>query len=183
MVPVLILLSCLGQPGAEASVQPTALELPKPHFHQQPGDPAWLVQTVQIHGHLGPVVVAGARFGMAGLRSVGAQGFFDVEVSCEGPFARPPQSCFLDGLQVGTGATLGKQSIHWKPADHVSVRVKNTRTGKTVELRPTARLLELVAFLRPPAKNAKTNEDDHEHKSEAAVEALSRAAPRNPARR
>ncbi len=111
---------------------------------------------------------------MAGLRAVGAQGFFDVEVTCEGPFAKTPQSCFLDGIQVATGATLGKQSIHWKQADQVLVRVKNTRTSKTAELRPTARLLELVTFLQPPAKKSETKEEDQAHESEAAVEALSR---------
>ena len=54
-------------------------------------------QVVQLRGHLGPAVVAGARMGMAGLRAVEAEGYFDVELACEGPFAKPPQSCFLDG--------------------------------------------------------------------------------------
>ena len=56
MLSTLILLTCLGQlqPGGS-----TELELPKPHYHQLPGDPPWLVQTVQFHGHLGPSVIAG----------------------------------------------------------------------------------------------------------------------------
>ena len=174
MYPALILLTLIGQLGADGSPSPSELTLPTPHFHQQPGDPPWLVQTVQLHGHLGPSVVAGARFGMAGLRAVGARGFFDVEVTCEGPFAKPPQSCFLDGLQVGTGATLGKRSLNWVPADKILVRVKNTSTGKTAELRPTTGLLQLLASVKPQPKKAEPKEDDHKHGADSPVETLAR---------
>jgi hypothetical protein len=79
----------------------------QPDYHRQPSDPAWMATVVQFHGHLGPAVIAGARIGMIGLRAVEAKGYFDVEVTCEGPLAKPPQSCLLDGLQVATGATIG----------------------------------------------------------------------------
>jgi len=118
--------------------------LPEPEYHRQPSDPAWLVQVVQFHGHLGPSVVAGARMGMAGLRAVEAKGYFDVEVTCEGPLAKPPQSCLLDGLQMGTGATLGKRTLQWVQADRIVVRMKNTRTGRAAEVRPTPALLSFL---------------------------------------
>jgi formylmethanofuran dehydrogenase subunit E len=82
--------------------------------------------------------------GMIGLRAVGAEGYFDVEVRCEGPLVKPPESCFLDGIQVGTGATLGKRSLEWVEAEKIVVRVKNTKTGKTVEVRPRAALLKML---------------------------------------
>ena len=72
--------------------------LPLPHYHQQGTDPAWLKYAVQLHGHLGPMLTFGARIGMAALRAVDAKGYFDVEVTCEGPFVKPPESCFLDGM-------------------------------------------------------------------------------------
>ena len=89
---------------------------------------------------------------MAGLRDVGAKGYFDVEVVCEGPFAQPPQACFLDGLQVATGATLGKRTLHWVQADQIAVRLKNTKTGKTVVVRPTATLVDLLPAVNAPPK-------------------------------
>ena len=135
--------------------------LPQPDYQHRPSDPAWLGQVVQFHGHLGPSVVAGARMGMAGLRSVEARGHFDVEVVCEGPFAKPPQACFLDGVQVATGATLGKRTLHWVQADRIAVRVKNTRTGRTAELRPTPTLLGLLASLKAQAKAASGLATDH----------------------
>ena len=88
--------------------------LPKPRYEHRDSDPAWLESIVQFHGHLGPSIIAGARLGMAGLQAVDAKGYFDVEVTCEGPFVKPPQSCFLDGLQVSTGATMGKRNLNYR---------------------------------------------------------------------
>ena len=110
--------------------------LPTPDYQRQPSDPAWLAQVVQLHGHLGPAVVAGARMGMIGLRTVGAKGYFDVEVTCDGPLAQPPQACFLDGIQAATGATLGKRTLNWVQSDRVVVCIRNTRTGAAAELAP-----------------------------------------------
>ncbi len=138
--------------------------LPTPDYHRQSGDPEWLAQVVQFHGHLGPSVIAGARMGMMGLRAVEAKGYFDVEVTCEGPFAKPPQACFLDGIQVATGATMGKRTLNWVQAERIVVRVKNTRTDKTAELRPTPALMEMLgAFKSPPKGEAHgPGQEDHD---------------------
>lgn len=129
--------------------------LPQPDYHRQSSDPAWMATVVQFHGHLGPAVIAGARMGMIGLRAVEAKGYFDVEVTCEGPLAKPPQSCLLDGLQVATGSTTGKRTLHWVQADQILVRIKNTRTGKIVEIRPTPALMDLlVPFKSKPNAGA-----------------------------
>ncbi len=147
-------------------VLPTAAisenRLPTPDYHRQPSDPDWLVQVVQFHGHLGPAVVAGARMGMIGLRAVEAKGYFDVEVTCEGPFAKPPQSCFLDGIQVATGATTGKRTLNWVSSERIIVRIKNTRTGKTAELRPTPALMELLGSFKSQLKAGATAHDADE---------------------
>ena len=90
--------------------------------------------------------------GMIGLRAVEAKGYFDVEVTCEGPLAKPPQSCFLDGMQVTTGATLGKRTLQWVQADRLTMRIKNTATGKIAVLRPTPALLQLLASFKPHPK-------------------------------
>ena len=111
--------------------------------------------------------------GMAGLRAVGAKGYFDVEVICEGPLAKPPQSCFLDGLQMGTGATLGKRSLHWVQADCLVVKVKNVQTGKRAELRPTAALLDLLASFKPRPKVLDQSKADHKAADEH-LEAIAR---------
>jgi formylmethanofuran dehydrogenase subunit E len=142
-----------GQVGKKASAVAERIgQLPQPDYQRQPSDPPWLANVVQFHGHLGPAVVAGARMGMIGLCAVEAKGYFDVEVTCEGPLAKPPQACFLDGVQVATGATMGKRSLHWVQADQVLVRVKNIRTGRIVDVRPTPALLDLLGAFKPQAK-------------------------------
>ncbi|MDW8036950.1 MAG: formylmethanofuran dehydrogenase subunit E family protein [Thermoguttaceae bacterium] len=143
------------------------VELPKPHYQPKPTDPAWLAQMVQFHGHLGPWAVAGVRFGVAGREAVGAQGYFDLQVRCQGPLDRPPRACFLDGLQVGSGATLGKRNIHWEPAEELVVWVKNTRTGQTAELRPTGFFWEFLTAAKTKSKPSGASEaeeaKDHTH--------------------
>jgi formylmethanofuran dehydrogenase subunit E len=128
--------------------------LPTPHYHPQQSDPAWMAYAVQLHGHLGPMLVFGARMGMAALGTVDAKGYFDVEVTCEGPFDKPPASCFLDGLQISTGATLGKRNLQTIASDRIVVRVKNTHTGKTAELRPREEFMALLP--RPEAPVSET---------------------------
>jgi formylmethanofuran dehydrogenase subunit E len=135
-----------------ASLSDDGIEnLPSPHYHRQAADPPWLGHAVQLHGHLGPMLTFGARMGMAALHAVEAKGYFDVEVRCEGPMAKPPESCFLDGLQISTGATLGKRNLEWTESKRILVRVKNTRTGKTVTIQPKD---EFLALLLPPKTDA-----------------------------
>jgi len=144
--------------------------LPTPDYHRQSSDSEWLVQVVQFHGHLGPSVVAGARMGMIGLRALQAKGYFDVEVTCEGPMANPPQSCLLDGIQATTGATLGKRTLTWTQADQIVVRIRNTRTGETAELRPTPALMELLgSFKAQPKPDAKHRPGQQDHERLEAI--------------
>ncbi|HOM17052.1 MAG TPA: formylmethanofuran dehydrogenase subunit E family protein [Thermoguttaceae bacterium] len=148
------------------------VELPKPHYQPKDTDPSWLAQAAQFHGHLGPWAVSGIRFGAAGRRAVGAQGYFDLEVRCQGPLERPPRACFLDGLQVGTGATMGKRNIHWEAGEELVVWVKNTRTGQTAEVRPTQAFWELLTAAKTKSKPSGAAEDheadDHDHDHPAA---------------
>jgi formylmethanofuran dehydrogenase subunit E len=172
MVRVAVLV-CLCWLSMLAFGEEAPARLPEPDYHRLASDPAWLAQVVQFHGHLGPAVVAGARIGMAGLRAVEARGYFDVEVTCEGPLARPPRSCFLDGLQMGTGATMGKRTLHWIEAERIVVRVKNTRTGKTAGLSPTPVLLDLLAAFKPQPRSAASPQADHKAVDEH-LEAIAR---------
>jgi CubicO group peptidase (beta-lactamase class C family)/formylmethanofuran dehydrogenase subunit E len=131
-------------------------KLPQPHYRPEKSDPSWLQNAAQFHGHLGPMMVFGARTGMAALRAIDAKGYFDVEIKCEGPLAKPPASCFLDGLQIATGATLGKRNLEWLDGKEIVLHVKNTQTGRTATLRPTAAFL---AMLQQPAVDVKGMSD------------------------
>jgi formylmethanofuran dehydrogenase subunit E len=143
--------------------------LPSPRYRPKAFDPPWLAMVVQLHGHLGPWVVAGARLGMAGAKAVEAKGHFDVEVTCEGPFEKPPRSCYLDGVQLGAGATLGKRTIHPVDAKKVVLKVRNLRTGKSVEVRPSRKLMDILD--PPEEQNGKSGSKPP---SEEEVERMAR---------
>ena len=109
--------------------------------------------------------------GMGGLRAVEAEGYFDVEITCEGPLAKPPQACFLDGVQVATGATLGKRTLQWVQGDRLAMRIKNTRTGKIAVLRPTPELMGLLASFK---SQPKAGADHGQEADEERLEAIAR---------
>jgi|GEM_PF-1809842 len=118
--------------------------LPRPHYEPCPEDPPWLPIVVQLHGHLGPWVVLGFRMGAAGRQALGAEGYFDIEVVATGPFDRPPAACFLDGVQIATGATWGKRNICWQPGDEVSLRMLHRPTGREVIVRPRKEVIKAI---------------------------------------
>lgn len=142
--------------------EPAETLLPRPHYEKQTSDPAWLACAVQFHGHLGPWATAGFRLGAAARQAVKADGYFDIEICCEGPFAMPPRACFLDGVQVATGATWGKRNIHWTDAEQIAVHVTNTQTNKTAIVRPKPELLKHLASVVAGQLHSQTQEE-HDH--------------------
>jgi hypothetical protein len=114
-----LVLSCLGGCAATRTSAPAAgghehaganvLQ----HYHREAGDPEWLVRAGQFHGHLGPWLVLGVMVGQDALQQLETDGYWDIEIVVWLPPERQqqPWSCILDGLQVTSGATLGKQNI------------------------------------------------------------------------
>lgn len=134
--------------------------LPRPHYDAEESDPEWLKLGTQMHGHLGPWMTTGMRLGAAGRKAVGAEGYFDVRVTCKGPFDGPPRSCFIDGLQLSTGATLGKGNLICEQAENIRVVVENTVSGKKMVLEPTPQLLKKIESL---PKQPVDSKESHEH--------------------
>lgn len=62
-----------------------------------------------FHGHLGPWLVLGLRAGRHARRRLKGTPF-DLRAIVECP-AKPPVSCFIDGVQLGSGCTMGKTNI------------------------------------------------------------------------
>lgn len=62
-----------------------------------------------FHGHLGPYIVLGYRIGRYVKEHFCGDPFqMKATVFCDG---MPPQSCLADGVQIGSGCTLGKRNI------------------------------------------------------------------------
>lgn len=87
-----------------------------------------------FHGHLGPYVVAGHRMGKLALAKLDADPYFGIETDVWAPGATP-HSCFIDGLQLSTGCTLGKQNIHHHLDEVIRAKFTDLRTFNTIEFR------------------------------------------------
>ena len=72
----------------------------------------------RFHGHLGPFIVLGYRMGRHALNALKANPFeLKAQVFCSGV---TPQSCLADGVQLGSGCTLGKGNIEVIRSESVS---------------------------------------------------------------
>lgn len=103
------------------------------------------VQTLlrTFHGHLGPYVVLGYRMGLAALDALGAGGHFDVSAHVHSVL-QPPASCLIDGVQLGSGCTLGKRNIEVSATDAPAFAVFTAGDGQQVTVRLRADLPDRV---------------------------------------
>lgn len=88
----------------------------------------------RFHGHLGPFVLLGVRMGEHSCGELKMPRYFDLTVVAECPDG-PPHTCLIDGLQLSTGATMGKETISHKHAEQIRVTMKEVSTGRTVDYR------------------------------------------------
>jgi len=147
MASLLILWGCTVA-GDGASGQPSkavldADERPGNQMHlyePDPSDPQWLVKASEFHGHLGPWSTVGAMIGRDAVQRLGQPLPWNVKVVCCMPTAArtPPFSCMIDGLQSGSGATMGKRNISfaWQesrpPQDWPEIFVARTAADGTI---------------------------------------------------
>ncbi|MHC4944668.1 MAG: nucleoside hydrolase [Planctomycetota bacterium] len=90
-----------------------------------------------FHGHLGPYVVIGYRMGRIALRETGSKGHFDLNAQVYTQ-PKPPPSCLIDGVQLGSGCTMGKGNITATEIDGPAYAIFTSDDGKrsTLRLRP-----------------------------------------------
>ena len=85
----------------------------------------------QFHGHLGPYAVIGYKMGKIACEQLGSDPFEkNVTVSTG---TTPPISCIIDGIQLGSGCTLGKGNITVKNERKAKAEFSN-KTGKKITI-------------------------------------------------
>jgi len=99
---------------------------------------ALIERGTELHGHLGPYLVAGIRMGLLALDLLESPGYFGIEAESETGTV-PPISCLTDGIQIGSGCTTGKGNLCVVAAGRARARFVTTdgRTA-TITLRPEA---------------------------------------------
>jgi len=69
----------------------------------------FLSRAVEFHGHFGPYLVLGLKAGLFANQVLGKEPMkTNAIIETD---TKPPQSCFVDGVQFSTGCTLGKGNI------------------------------------------------------------------------
>ncbi len=93
-----------------------------------------VMELARFHGHLGPFIVIGYRMGRYALQKLGDNPFaMKACVYCSGT---TPQSCLADGVQLGSGCTLGKGNIEIVKSDVVYTEFSSD--GAKIRLTPLA---------------------------------------------
>ena len=107
------------------------------HGAGEPGGPVKVTtpvptRIIEFHGHLGPYVVLGYRAGLLGRERLKSPGYFELRARVESPL-KPPASCFIDGVQLGSGCTLGKRNIEVRESSLAKMQVTFTnKAGRSV---------------------------------------------------
>jgi formylmethanofuran dehydrogenase subunit E len=84
-----------------------------------------------FHGHLGPYAVIGYRMGRIACDRLGEDPFEKNVLVSTG--TTPPLSCIIDGIQVGSGCTLGKGNVTVDHKDQAQAVFSNKK-GKNVKI-------------------------------------------------
>ena len=109
-------------------------------------DPMVLIE--RFHGHVGPYVVLGYLSGRLAQERLGANAFrLKAEVSAG---SRPPMSCFVDGVQLGSGCTLGKGNLTLHEEELVEAYF-TSEDGRCLRMRARP---ETLGKLRPRLEKA-----------------------------
>ena len=93
-----------------------------------------LNEAVKFHGHLGPYLVLGILAGEFALKRLRCKKYFGLEVRVWGT-DKKPKSCFIDGLQLSTGATYGKGNIKQLNGPAIKVGFCNRVNHKKITLK------------------------------------------------
>jgi formylmethanofuran dehydrogenase subunit E len=103
------------------------------HTHEVPIE----VLLKTFHGHLGPYVVIGYRMGKLSVAELESEGPFGISAEVHSPL-ETPRSCLIDGVQLGSGCTMGKGNITVQEAPEPAWAVfASGEDGQvTIRLRP-----------------------------------------------
>lgn len=110
-----------------------------------------LKEAIKFHGHLGPWLVLGILAGEILVKKLRCKRYFGLHVKVWGANEKP-KSCFIDGLQLSTGATYGKGNIEKLNGDVLKAEFLNRTNYKKITLKFKDSLIQML-------KEAKTHRD------------------------
>ena len=112
---------------------------------------AMIDRGIKLHGHAGPYLNLGIKMGLLALEILNAKGYFDLSVDAELEYRRP-MSCFVDGLQISTGCTMGKGNIRVKDQPG-NINALFKTENKTLRIRLKPEIVESLDFKKESCEN------------------------------
>ena len=110
----------------------------------------FLSRAVKFHGHLGPYMILGLKAGLFA-NQVLEKDPMNTEAIIE-TLPRPPESCFVDGVQFATGCTMGKRNISLKEGKGLKATFK--KNNKILILILKQEIIEEIDSLPPDEEKA-----------------------------
>lgn len=89
---------------------------------------------IQFHGHGGPFLVIGLKMGLHALKTLDANGWFNLTCIVYLNWA-PPDSCVIDGIQSSTGCTMGKHNITVEDGNGITAEFTDRNKSVKIILR------------------------------------------------
>jgi formylmethanofuran dehydrogenase subunit E len=97
-------------------------------------------RVVEFHGHLGPFLILGLKAGLFANSFLGKDYFKTTAIITTD--SSPPRSCFVDGIQVATGCTMGKGNVRLRKGKSVSALF--VKEGRKLRLTLKRNVLESI---------------------------------------
>jgi len=98
------------------------------------------------HSHLCPRQVLGVRMGLAGLDVLGVKA---PVTKLSALVIIETDSCFADGIEVSTGATVGHRTLRVNDIGKIAATFVNVKTGRAVRISPAPNVRERALIYAP----------------------------------
>lgn len=108
-----------------------------------------LEQSASRHSHLCPRQVLGVRMGLAGLDILGVKAPI---TKVNALVIVETDSCFADGVEVSTGATVGHRTLRVNDMGKIAATFVNVKTGRAVRISPALDVRERASIYAPHEK-------------------------------
>lgn len=106
-------------------------------------------QSSSRHSHLCPRQVLGVRMGLAGLDVLGITA---PVTKLSALVIVETDSCFADGIEVSTGATVGHRTLRVNDMGKIAATFVNVKTGRSVRISPALDVRQRAPIYAPYEK-------------------------------
>lgn len=102
-----------------------------------------LERSAARHDHLCPRQVLGVRMGLAGLALLGLE---PPLTKLTGLVIVETDGCFVDGIEVATGATIGHRTLRVRDFGKLAATFASLATGRCMRVSPQANVREVAQY-------------------------------------